>query len=240
MDANIVSRLLDINREFYQTFALQFSISRQRLQPGVLRILDQISNQATILDLGCGNGELAKELRSRHHQGAYIGLDSNDNLLSIARENIPPTPSMKFLLRDLSFPDWHIDLPIDKFDFVLAFAVFHHIPSKELRHQIIEKVRTLLFSGGRFIHSEWQFLNSPRLLARLQPWEKAGITAQQVESGDYLIDWRQGGYGLRYVHHFEAQELDELANQTGFKIVETFNSDGKGRNLGLYQIWEVV
>ena len=134
MDAKTVSRLIDINREFYQTFALQFSTTRQRIQPGVFHILDKLPSQASVLDLGCGNGEFAKELNRRNHQGAYLGLDSNDKLLSIAREHIPPTASLKFLLRDLSFPDWNNDLPITEFDTILAFAVLHHIPSQELRH----------------------------------------------------------------------------------------------------------
>jgi tRNA (uracil-5-)-methyltransferase TRM9 len=240
VDANTVSHLLDINREFYQTFALQFSTTRQRLQPGVIRILNKLPSKASVLDLGCGNGELAKELHVRHHQGAYLGLDSNSKLLSIAREHLASIPSIKFLLRDLSLFDWDIGLPITEFDTILAFAVLHHIPSNDLRHQIIEKVRSLLVLGGRFIHSEWQFVNSPRLLARVQSWEEVGLSPAHVDAGDYLIDWRQGGYGLRYVHHFEEQELATLANETGFKIVETFNSDGEGGKLGLYQIWEIV
>jgi hypothetical protein len=65
-----------------------------------------------------------------------------------------------------------------------------------------------------------------------------GITPEQVDSGDYLLDWRQGGYGLRYVHHFDQAELGELAQRTGFRILETFNSDGNGGRLSLYQVWQ--
>lgn len=240
MDTKTASHILDINREFYQTFAFQFSTTRQRLQPGILRILNKLPSEASVLELGCGHGELAKELYARQHQGAYLGLDSNDILLSIAREHLASLPSIRFLLRDLSSLDWDTGLPITAFDTIMAFAVLHHIPSNDLRHQIIEKVRSLLVLGGRFIHSEWQFLNSPRLLARVKPWEEVGLSPEKVDEGDFLIDWRHGGYGLRYVHHFKEQELATLANETGFKIVESFNSDGEGGKLGLYQIWEIV
>ena len=57
--------LLNLNRTFYQTFAEEFSSTRQRLQPGVMRIARQFSNQENILDLGCGNGQLAKYLFSQ-------------------------------------------------------------------------------------------------------------------------------------------------------------------------------
>ena len=104
----------------------------------------------------------------------------------------------------------------------------------------MNKVHALLPKGGRFIHSEWQFLNSPRLRERVQPWEKIGLLEDQVEAGDYLIDWRSGGHGLRYVHVFEPEELESLAADAGYQIVETFASDGDGGNLGLYQIWKGV
>lgn len=233
-------QLIGLNRTFYQTFAHQFSATRQRLQPGVIRILNQISSQESVLDLGCGNGELGKELFIRGHKGPYVGLDSNADLLKIARENLPKVSSVSLIQKDLSSPSWDTDLPIKQYDIILAFAVLHHIPGTALRKQVIEKIRSLSVPDGRFIHSEWQFLNSPRLRKRIQPWEKVGLNSDQVEAGDFLIDWRRGGQGFRYVHLFDVRELESLAIATGFTILETFSSDGEGGNLGLYQIWKRV
>jgi tRNA (uracil-5-)-methyltransferase TRM9 len=240
MDDKIAARLLELNRKFYQTFADQFSATRHRLQPGVIRILDRVLSQESILDLGCGNGELAKELSLRGHQGNYIGLDATPQFLKIARENLPQKTSFVFLQKDLSDPAWHEDLPLREFDLIFAFAVLHHIPRSSLREQILEKVNNLLAQDGLFIHSEWQFMNSARLRERIQPWGKIGLEFDQVDSGDYLIDWRQGGQGLRYVHSFSSDELDLLAKDTGFEILDYFSSDGEGENLGLYQIWKRV
>jgi hypothetical protein len=94
-----------------------------------------------------------------------------------------------------------------------------------------------LSPGGKFIFSVWQFLNSPRLSKRIQAWSDIGLSASQVEQGDYLLDWRLGGHGLRYVHHFAADELERLASRCGFYRIEAFLSDGKGSNLSLYQTW---
>ncbi|OGO26461.1 MAG: hypothetical protein A2136_05990 [Chloroflexi bacterium RBG_16_54_11] len=106
--------------------------------------------------------------------------------------------------------------------------------------QVLSKVRSLLLQGGRFIHSEWQFLNSPRLKARVQPWEVIDLSESDVDPGDYLLDWRQGGQSLRYVHHFSQTELERLAGAAGFEVIESFLSDGKNGRLGLYQVWEFV
>ncbi len=238
MNPTTLSRLLDLNRQFYQTFALPFSATRQRLQPGVIRILDQISPTDDLLDLGCGNGELARELARCGHEGTYTGLDFSTPLLEQAAPDQPP--HFKFLQADLSTTDWDTPLAGSRYKAVMAFAVLHHLAGVELRLQILRKIRSLLPDVGHFIHSHWQFLNSSRLAARVQPWEAIGLSQADVDPGDYLLDWRQGGTGLRYVHHFSEAELTELAHLTGFEVVESFLSDGENQRLGLYQVWRLI
>jgi hypothetical protein len=102
----------------------------------------------------------------------------------------------------------------------------------------LKQVGSLLAAYGSFVLSNWQFLNSPKLKARIQPWERVGLNNEQVDEGDYLLDWRSGGEGLRYVHHFDREELSALAAEAGFQITTEFEADGKSGNLALYQIWE--
>jgi 2-polyprenyl-3-methyl-5-hydroxy-6-metoxy-1,4-benzoquinol methylase len=191
-----------------------------------------------ILDLGCGNGELARALAMRGHGSPYVGLDFCAELLTEARGvgqgGVLPC---KFIQADLSTADWDAVIGAQNFEVVLAFAVLHHLPGDGLRRQILRKVHRLLSPKGRFIHSEWQFLNSSRLRKRIQPWETVGLTAAEVERGDYILDWRSGGLGLRYVHHFSIEELAALAEDCGFRIAETFFSDGEGGKLAVYQVW---
>jgi SAM-dependent methyltransferase len=240
MELDVRDQLINLNRRFYQSFAKQFSDTRQRLQPGVMRILELISTQDDVLDLGCGNGQLGYELKSRGQEGIYTGLDSNADLLDIAGEKLSGEESVSLHQRDLTTNSWDVEITAKKFDFILAFAVLHHLPSTELRKQVATKIRKLVAPSGRFIHSEWQLLNSSRLRERIQPWDNVGLNPDQVETGDYLIDWRHGGQGLRYVHVFSELELETLARESGFQIVESFGSDGEGGKLGLYQIWKGV
>lgn len=240
MDDATIRRLLDLNRQFYQTFARQFSATRQRLQPGVLRILQTIQADDQVLDLGCGNGEFARELARRNYQGEYTGLDQAAEFLAEAQRKLAGIPNFSFRWADLASPTWDQNLGKMFFDVILCLAVLHHIPGHALRAQILSAVRRLLSPTGCFIHSEWQFLQSERLVKRLQPWEQAGLQSDQVEPGDYLIDWRAGGSGLRYVHFFSEDELTSLASETGFEVWKTFRSDGEGGRLGVYQIWKRV
>ena len=232
-----MEQLLDLNRRFYTEYGHDFSATRGRLQTGVLRVIEFLRGDESILDLGCGNGELARTLLRRGHHGSYLGLDFSLPLLDEAQREAFAFP-VQFMQADLVFDDWeHVIARNNNYDIVFAFAVLHHIPSLELRLQIIQKIHGLLKPDGMFIHSNWQFLNGPRLKARIQPWESIGLKEVDVDANDYLIDWRCGGTGLRYVHHFDETELNELAKASGFEIIETFYSDGENKRLSLYQIW---
>lgn len=243
MDAATSQRLIDLNRQFYQTFAGPFSITRQRLQPGIRRLLETISLEASWLDLGCGNGELWRALAARGQRGAYLGVDFSPGLLQAAQGENGPNVSggqARFHQADLSCPDWAQSVAIPPVDAATAFAVMHHLPGVERRVQFLRQVQGLIAPYGRLYHSNWQFLSSPRLRARIQPWKIIGLSEAQVDAGDYLLDWRQGGYGLRYVHHFSEAELTDLAQLSGFRILETFYSDGEGGRLSIYQTWELL
>jgi SAM-dependent methyltransferase len=240
MDYKTSQRLIELNRQFYTKFARDFSITRQRLQPGVYSLLGRISRQARILDLGCGNGELLRALVASGFQGHYTGLDFSTDLLREAQQRIPDGTQAIFYGADLTEPGWESQLEPEGFDYVTAFAVLHHLPGVDLRREVLKTVHRLLASGGWLYLSNWQFLQSPRLRKRLQPWESAGFSPGEVDSGDYLLDWRRGGSGLRYVHHFSETSLRRLAENSGFVVRESFLSDGENGQSGLYQIWQNI
>jgi tRNA (uracil-5-)-methyltransferase TRM9 len=154
MEWKISQILLELNTKFYQTHARSFSTTRQRLQPGVMRISDRIvkmDNQTRLLDLGCGNGWLASYLLQLGFQGSYLGLDASQELL-IEAKKMSPYP---FLQTDLASPSWVDVLPNEPFTTILAFAVLHHLPDEGLRLGLLKQIRShLVESGGLFIHSE--------------------------------------------------------------------------------------
>jgi tRNA (uracil-5-)-methyltransferase TRM9 len=247
MDTTTAAQLIAINRRFYDEFGQAFSATRGRIQPGVRQILSRLKGNERILDLGCGNGQLARTLAEDGYHGTYLGLDFSLPLLKNA-ERQPEAFAVNFRVADLTAPTWDAALhpstlrqaQVGPFDLIFAFAVLHHIPGYEQRRSILQKAHSLLAPGGKFIHSEWQFFNSEKLTERIQPWERAQLTDADVDPGDALLDWRSDGYGLRYVHHFSEQELLGLASESGFRVIESFLSDGANGRLGLYQIWERI
>lgn len=240
MESKIARQILTLNYQFYQSFAGDFSETRGKLQPGVLSILKRLEPERSILDLGCGNGELACQLEEQGYHGSYLGTDFSPALLEEASRRFRGNFPAQFLSLDLAQPDWNKYLPARTFDVVFFFAAFHHIPSQELRLSVCRNIQHYLADGGRLYLSNWQFLKSERLKTRILPWDQVGLDQDQVDEGDYLLDWRRGGPGIRYVHHFSLEELSWLAGETGFSILESFHSDGKEGDLSLYQVWEVL
>jgi len=255
----VAQRLLEINRTFYAQHGHNFSETRQRLQPGVQRLMGTLSADQAVMDLGCGNGGLARALSLRSHRAPYLGVDFSPSLLEAARRDAHAMPA-RFVLADilqiskLTYPEWAsppnaFPAPLQspavqgfastagRWPVIAAFAVLHHIPSRNCRLQLLGTVWTWLQPDGRLFMSNWQFLSNQRLRARTQPWSAAGLSAAEVDPNDYLLDWRHGPVGLRYVHQFDEAELRDLATSSGFNIVETFYADGSNRHSGLYQVW---
>jgi len=238
MESKIAQQILSINYQFYQTFAADFSETRGRLQPGVLKVLKGLDLNTSILDLGCGNGELACTLDEMGFQGSYLGTDFSPSLLAEASRRFQGSYSAQFQVLDLAQSDWRISLPDQIYKVVFFFAAFHHIPSQSLRLAVCQNIRKYMALKGQLYLSNWQFLKSERLKSRILPWSTVGLEENQIDEGDYLLDWRRGGLGIRYVHHFSPEELADLAEKSGFQIVDSFNSDGKEGDLSLYQVWE--
>ncbi len=240
MDLNAAARLIALNRRFYQTFSADFAQTRERLQPGATRIASRIPPDARLLDLGCGSGPLAKYLLSERSPRLYLGLDLSLRLLEYARGGIARKgEEARFVCADLSAGA----LPLrssERFGWAFLFAVLHHLPGEALRLRTCREVHRLLVPGGRLALSNWQFSRSERLRRRIVPWEDIGLSANDVDPGDALLDWRRGGRGLRYVHQIDEAERLRLCERAGFREVEYFASDGEGGNLSDYAVWEAI
>jgi len=252
-----VERLLELNRQFYLQRGRDFAETRLRIQPGIQRIIETIKSDETILDLGCGSGTFARELSRAGHRGRYLGVDSSASLLEIAT-NVSYGFPVDFLQADLIQLPGELPAILEEpeptaagpqvrktpnsppagggWSLITAFAVLHHVPGNDLRVALLRRARQLLRSEGRLALSNWQFTSSIRLRKRIQPWDSVGF-GLELDSGDYLLDWRRGQLAFRYVHEFDEPELLQLAAECGFVVTETFYSDGADHRSGLYQLW---
>ena len=200
MDAQVKAKLLEINQVFYDQYSDSFSTTRHQAQPGVQRIGQSIPKNAAVLDVGCGNGTLARHLAAQGFSGNYLGVDLSEGLIEDAQRLLdrPPSGMYTFQRIDLADPVWPASFPPSTFDWLVAFAVLHHLPGADLRQQTASAFHELVKPDGRVVVSVWQWHNSPRLRKRVLPWSTVGLDPGLLDDGDVLLDWRTGqSPGLR-------------------------------------------
>jgi len=238
MDQKTASILNQLNRRFYSELGSSFSATRHKAQPGVQKLSATVPPNASVLDIGCGNGTFAAQLALTGFHGQYIGIDFSNPLLYDAKLRELP-----FKVNFFEFDFYESDLSQitnQTFDLITLFAVLHHLPGEHVRRRIFKFVHDHLNLTGSFLLSNWQFMNSEKLQSRILPWSIAGIDQDSVDENDYLLDWKSGGSGIRYAHFFTQSELDRIAFEEGFQVISSFLSDGKNGDLGLYNVWQVA
>ncbi|MBI3537150.1 MAG: class I SAM-dependent methyltransferase [Chloroflexi bacterium] len=197
-------------------------------------IIAAIPDAVKILDLGCGNGRLARALARAGRRVEYVGLDASAELIALARAHLLDSHvRAEFQVADLADPKWNRAFQISAFDFVIALGVLHHLPGFALRARVIADGARLLTSRGQILMTNWQFMNDARQQKKIAPWSLVGMDARNLEAGDALVTWKRGGVGYRYCHFITAAEIEKIAAQCALRVARQFVSD---RNLNLCSI----
>lgn len=236
MDAETVNQLIALNREFYSRFSADFSDTRSSERFNIEPFRKYLASDMRLLDAGCGNGRLAGTLERASFSLDYVGVDGSAELISLAQKKNATLRNVRaqFRVVDLTTPRWNETLrDALPFDVIASLAVLHHIPSFELRANVLRAIRVLLKPRGIFVMSNWRFLNNARLRKKIVDWRELMIDNRRLEPGDYLLDWKRGGTGYRYAHLIDENEVNKLANASGLQVVEQFHADNA---LNLYSI----
>ncbi|MGD8969142.1 MAG: class I SAM-dependent methyltransferase [Anaerolineae bacterium] len=241
-----VERLLALNRKFYATFAQHFAASRPVSDPALTSILPYLSRGARVLDVGCGNGRLALLLDQERPGSIYVGVDAVPELIGEAQARADQLvhTDATYRVLDITRRGWTQEVPATSsatpvgtgFDCVVALAVLHHIPGFDLRARVLRDVGGLLKPEGYVILSTWRFLAHERLRRKIVGWDEVGIGEDELDPGDYLLDWKRGGRGLRYCHLMEEDEVEQLAAASGLTVRETFRAGGREGDVSLFAI----
>ncbi|MGB1250580.1 MAG: class I SAM-dependent methyltransferase [Candidatus Promineifilaceae bacterium] len=232
MRAEIVQRLIEINHIFYRDFATEFSGSRYAAWDGFAPLAAHLPDPCSrFLDVGCGEGRLGRYLLEADRVQEYIGVDFSEGLIAEARARAAKDT---FFVRNLVAPDALAGF--GRFQGIASIAVLHHIPGYENRLRLVREMAAHLEPDGRLIVSGFQFLNSERLRRKLLDWSVEGVDSAELEPKDYLMDWKRGGNGTRYLALIDHAEKEKLAHDAGLTIVDQYSMDGKEGNLNLYTV----
>jgi len=164
---------------------------------GLVDLLDPRSGE-TILDLGCGTGDLAHEIATRG--AGVIGIDLSAEMIAAARRKYP---GIDFRIGDAE--DFTLERPADT---VFSNAALHWMRRPE---RVIRCVRDALKPGGRFV-AEFggkHNVETPvgaiiRVLKRDFGIDAAGRHPWYFPSvGEYAALLEAHGFRVAFAAHFE-------------------------------------
>ncbi len=86
-------------------------------------LLPHLTEDANVLDVGCGPGTITAGLADRVPRGHVTGVDASEQVVEQARELAGDRPNLDFTTGDV----YALDYPDDTFDVVLAHQILQHL-----------------------------------------------------------------------------------------------------------------
>lgn len=134
--------------------------------------LKRFAGRGRALEIGCGPGRLM--LPMSRHFGEVHGVDVSEEMIARARRNLAGVGN--------AFPRAASGADLcgygdESFDFVYSYAVFQHIPSREVVFAYLAEARRVLKPGGVL---KCQINGLPKTAARYNTWSGVRIGAEEV------------------------------------------------------------
>ena len=150
----------------------EFFATAADLVKGLVADFTRLPGRDAALEIGCGPGRLMRPL-SRYFAEIH-GVDVSDRMIGLARERLRDVPHAHphhGSGSDLSmFPD-------AKFDFVYSYAVFQHIPSRDVVFTYLREAWRVLKPGGVL---RCQVNGLPPHAARYDTWSGVRIAPDEI------------------------------------------------------------
>ncbi len=105
--------------------------------------LQRVPIRAAALEIGCGPGRLMRPMAA--HFREIHGVDVSDEMIRLAAERLRDTPNAR--VHHGGGSDLQM-FAAATFDFVYSYAVFQHIPSREVVFDYLREARRVLKDGG--------------------------------------------------------------------------------------------
>ncbi|MFJ7148631.1 class I SAM-dependent methyltransferase [Streptomyces sp. NPDC100445] len=112
--------------------------------PGDDFYLGLVREAGSVLDIGCGTGQLLRRAREEGHRGRLMGLDPAAAMLVQARR---ARPDVDWVLGDVRVRQWRAEFDL----VVMTGHAFQELVGDEQIRHCLRAVRAALRDGGRFV-----------------------------------------------------------------------------------------
>jgi SAM-dependent methyltransferase len=145
------------------------------------------------LEIGCGPGRLMRPMSA--HFVELHGVDVSDEMIALANQKLSDIPHAHAHATNGASLEMFAD---ESFDFVYSYAVFQHIPSREVVYQYLREIRRVLKTGGL---ARMQFNGLPGAAeSSYNTWAGARFSSSEI------LEFTQ-------LHDFQVLALEGVATQ---------------------------
>ena len=205
--------------EQYQDLRAQQINANNLLEIPIMKSMLPPLQDKTILDLGCGAGDMDKYFLANGAK-SVLGVDISQNMINEAQKNVI-NKNAKFKL--LKMED--ISLINQKFDIVYSSLAFHYV---EDFNKLLSDIYNLLNDGGILIYSQESPLVTAPIYEGADPQKRVKINDKTyILFSDYGNETVRNNYwnGVPVTkHHRTYATLVTLFIKNKFKIVEIKDS----------------
>jgi len=172
---DLVPRFFDNTSRTYDTIVNYTTFGKDRLWKN--KIIKEMKNPKTILDLACGTGILTRKIAKAFPESKIIGIDITQSYLEIAKKNSLPFSNVSFIQQDAEM------LNLDqKFDCICS----SYIPKYCDANTLINKCMKHLNYDGRIIFHD--FIYPKSLIVKLL-WHSYFVLLRLT--GFFIPSWKE-------------------------------------------------
>lgn len=257
MNTATAKALSSMNTIFYEEVSASFSKTRSSAWPGWASLIDELKRAGCnldggdhrdigVLDVACGNMRFERFLKEAlpHQSISYIGIDNCTPLLDEGSSDRFVALDLIDLTVGVNTPS----IPCEKSDLVTCFGFFHHIPGLENRKRFLDILSGCVKDESFLAISLWRFLEDNKLASKAEDTHQLGTellqklcgSPSELEKNDCFLPWQDAEGAVRYCHHFDDDEINELIEHASsqFELAARYFADGRSDALNCYLLFK--
>ncbi len=207
-----ITRYYHEQAEHYDSFDLEHKSRRLYIDKINELVAEEVrlSGADHVLHLACGTGRRPQRIQEvSGHTYKMTGVDVSSEMLKHAEER-----GLICHLGDVL----SIDFPPNSFCHITMLYAFGHITSSEDRIAVLQKIKTWLKPGGKFMFDVFHLHNTNEWgPSALQTFNNLNLDQFGYEKGDVFYS-KTGGSEVAFLHYFERDEIKDLLTKAGLEM----------------------